>query len=71
MPTTATMTPTPVRAKEAVKPNLWKEAFATLSPEDQTQYENCSSSMISILKQVCSHCLVMQMCIVWKISIDR
>ena len=59
MPTTATMTPTPVRAKEAVKPDLWKEALATLSLEDQKQYEDCSSDMLSVLKQVCNHCLVM------------
>ena len=59
MPATTTMTPTPVRAKEAVKPDLWKEALATLSPEDQKQYEDCSSSMLSVLKQVCNHCLMM------------
>ena len=62
MPTTATITPTPVRAKEAVKPDLWKEALATLSPEDQKQYADCSSSMLSVLKQVCNHCLMMQIC---------
>ena len=65
------MAPTPERAKEAVKSDLWKEAFATLSPEDQKQYESCSSSMIDVLKQVCNHCLVMQICIIPKISIDR
>ena len=53
MSTTATMTPTPVPAKEAVKPDLWKEAFATLNPEDQKQYEDCSLSMLTVLKQVC------------------
>ena len=71
MPTTVTMTPTTVRVKEAIKPDLWKEALATLSLEDQKQYEDCSSSMLSILKQVRNHCLVMQMGIIWKISIDR
>ena len=71
MPTTATMTPTPARAREAVKPDLWKEALATLSPEDQKQYEDCSSGMLGVLKQVCSHFLVMQMCIIRRVSIDR
>ena len=52
MPTTAMMTPIPLRAKEAVKPDLWREALATLSPEDQKQYEDCSMSMLSVLKQV-------------------
>ena len=53
MPTSATMTPTPVPAKQAVKLDLWNEALATLSPEDQKQYENCSPSMLTVLKQVC------------------
>ena len=65
------MTPLPVRTKKAVKPDLWKEALGTLSPEDQKQYEDCSSGMLSVLKQVCNHCLVMQMCITWKISVDK
>ena len=65
------MTPIPERAKEAVKPDLWKEAFATLSPEDQKQYEDCSSGMLSVLKQVWNHYPGLQVCIVWKISIDR
>ena len=71
MLTTAMMTPTPVSTEKALKPDLWKEAFASLSTEDQKQYEDCSSSMLSVLKQVCNLRLVMQTSVIWKISIDR
>lgn len=60
----ASTTPTPMRTKEAVKPDLWKQALATLNAEDQKQYEDCSSSMLDMLKQVCNYRLIMRMCIV-------
>lgn len=41
-----------MRTKEAVKVDLWKQALATLNAEDQKQYEDCSSSMLDVLKQV-------------------
>ena len=47
------MTSTTAQATEAVKPDLWKQALATLSTEDQKQCEGCSSSMLDVLKQVC------------------
>ena len=42
----ASTTPTSMRPKEAVKPDLWKQALATLNAEDQKQYEDCSSSIV-------------------------
>ena len=54
-----------MRTKEAVKPDLWKQALATLNAEDQKQYEDCSLSMLDVLKQVCNYRLIMRMCIIF------
>ena len=75
MSTPATMASTksaPVRTQDTAKPDLWKQALATLSAKDRKQYEDCSPSMLDVLKQVCNHCLIMKMCMsfVWRIS-DR
>ncbi|MCJ1273175.1 hypothetical protein MMC21_000964 [Puttea exsequens] len=42
----------PLRTKEAVKQDLWREALANLNAEDQKQYQDCSSNMLEVLRQV-------------------
>ena len=52
------MASTPAFNEENTKPDLWREAFAILSAVNQKQYEDCSTNMLEVLKQVRNHLLV-------------
>ena len=45
-----------VSNSDAAKQDLWKQAWDSLSAEDQRQYDDSTSGMLSILKNVCNGC---------------